>query len=176
MPDIDKAADVRESPCPRCGGEAACVIPEPEGDVEVFCPNCGPFQMPQDEFDQASPTSRKAKTAARCRDSRHARKASVATSCKVYTSLKPGVRSGTLGDPNAGPVTGHSNSSLGTLRGRRVRSGGFVATVRTQDGVGTQGRLHTRSTSANPAFIARRMERCALSPSLRAVPGHPFLP
>lgn len=96
MPDIDKAADVRESPCPRCGGEAACLIPEPEGDVEVFCPTCGRFRcqaiadIPEGEGRGLGVATANAWGC----PSRRMR--------KLYTSRKTGGRSGTLGPPNAG--------------------------------------------------------------------------
>jgi len=50
----DKERGPRETPCPRCGGEARMrFLDEAKSEVEVQCPDCGTFQMPRPDFDQA---------------------------------------------------------------------------------------------------------------------------
>ena len=55
MPVTDKERGPRDSPCPRCGGEAYWrFLDEAHTRVEVSCPDCGRFQMPRETFDEAA--------------------------------------------------------------------------------------------------------------------------
>ena len=50
----DEVQDVRETPCPRCGERAdASFATHEAARVEISCPNCGLFELPREEFDQA---------------------------------------------------------------------------------------------------------------------------
>ena len=46
--------NLQQTPCPHCGALADYRLLNQEANrVEVFCPDCGCFEMPQEEFDQA---------------------------------------------------------------------------------------------------------------------------
>ena len=46
-------ANLRQTPCPRCGEMADYyALDEGANRVEIFCPDCGRFEMPKEEFDQ----------------------------------------------------------------------------------------------------------------------------
>jgi predicted RNA-binding Zn-ribbon protein involved in translation (DUF1610 family) len=51
---IDKEAGPNPTPCPRCGADASWrFIGDMKAAVEVLCPDCGKFEMPHAEFEQA---------------------------------------------------------------------------------------------------------------------------
>jgi predicted RNA-binding Zn-ribbon protein involved in translation (DUF1610 family) len=51
---IDKERGPRDAPCSRCGGDAEwSFVDEAETVVEIICPDCGRFEIPRAEFDQA---------------------------------------------------------------------------------------------------------------------------
>ncbi len=46
--------DVSETLCPRCGTDGRWWFTDAEKtNVAVICPNCGRFEIPREEFDQA---------------------------------------------------------------------------------------------------------------------------
>ena len=54
VPFTDKERGPRETPCPRCGGDAQFrFLDEGHARVEVSCPDCGRFEMARVKFDQA---------------------------------------------------------------------------------------------------------------------------
>lgn len=54
MTPIDRERGPRPAPCPRCGGDADWrFLDDAHSRVEVYCPDCGRFEMPQVEFAQA---------------------------------------------------------------------------------------------------------------------------
>jgi len=51
---IDLAGDFSDVPCPRCRTEATWrFLDEAKSLVEVVCLECGTFEMPRTEFEQA---------------------------------------------------------------------------------------------------------------------------
>ena len=45
--------DINQAVCPRCGEDAGWSFADAEKTrVEVSCPNCGPFGISREEFDQ----------------------------------------------------------------------------------------------------------------------------
>lgn len=51
---IDKALDPREGLCPRCGAAVEwSFVDEAKTMVGIVCPDCGRFELPRAEFDQA---------------------------------------------------------------------------------------------------------------------------
>ena len=55
VPAIDKALEPREAPCPRCAADAQwSYLDEAKTVVEITCPDCGRFELPREEFDQAA--------------------------------------------------------------------------------------------------------------------------
>jgi transcription elongation factor Elf1 len=47
-------ANLLQTPCPRCGEAADYSVLDGDANlVEVICRDCGRFEMPQEEFDQA---------------------------------------------------------------------------------------------------------------------------
>lgn len=55
MPVVDKERGPRETPCPKCGGEAQYrYLDEEHSRVEVSCPDCGRTEMTRAAFDQAA--------------------------------------------------------------------------------------------------------------------------
>jgi uncharacterized Zn finger protein len=50
-----KERDEHEATCPRCGGEAEwSFLDEEKTRIEVMCQDCGRFEMPREDFDQAA--------------------------------------------------------------------------------------------------------------------------
>jgi rubredoxin len=53
-PAIDRDLEPREALCPRCGADAKWSFADREKTVvEIVCPDCGRFELPRAEFDQA---------------------------------------------------------------------------------------------------------------------------
>jgi RNase P subunit RPR2 len=51
---IDLQEDLHQVSCPRCRGEAEWrFLDDSKATVEVMCADCGRFEMPREEFEQA---------------------------------------------------------------------------------------------------------------------------
>jgi endogenous inhibitor of DNA gyrase (YacG/DUF329 family) len=51
----DKNPGPREAPCPHCGTDAEwSFLDDANTQVEVVCPDCGRFEMPRADFDEAA--------------------------------------------------------------------------------------------------------------------------
>ena len=50
-----KERDEHETTCPRCGEEARWSFSDADKTrIELMCPDCGRFEMPREDFDQAA--------------------------------------------------------------------------------------------------------------------------
>jgi endogenous inhibitor of DNA gyrase (YacG/DUF329 family) len=50
----DKSRNEHETPCPRCGAEAAwSYLDSAKTRIEVMCPECGTYEISREQFDEA---------------------------------------------------------------------------------------------------------------------------